>query len=393
MSALTTFDDLRARLPGRAKSQRKSLRKAFSAGRTLFYVMVVLPFCVSVVYYGFVATGRYVSESRYLVRSASSQDVSGFSSILKTFGISRSDDDSYAVQSYMQSRDVLHELMKTLPMEEMLDPKGIDLISRCYWPWEDHDFESLYQCYLSRVSAIREETTGISMVTVSLYTPEDSKKVAETLIGLGEALANRMNRRAENDALSNATEFMAQAEARVMEADKNLTEFRNEQKMLDIKAGAAPTANVIAGLTTELAHTRAEIEQQERVSPSNPGLPSLRTKAMVIEDQITKENAKLTGSGDSLSNQISNFENLSLRKQIADQALSIASRAIDQARLEAKRQRIYIETIVQPNLPDEETEPNRLRIIVSVLVVSLMLFVVAWMLMIGGREHLNKNNT
>lgn len=392
MSALTTFDEMKAKVAGRAKARKAWRRQFFSLGRILFYLIFVLPVVFSIVYYGFVASGRYVSESRFLVRSASTQDVSGLTSILRTFGISRADDDSFAVQSYIESRDALNELMTTLPMESILDPDGIDALSKCYMPWSSRDFENLYECYRDRVRAVREETTGITILTVDLFKPEDAKQVAETLLQLGEQLANRMNRRAESDAVDNAREFLAQAESKLVEASSNLTEFRNEQNMLDIQGGASPTSTVIAGLAAELARTRAEIQQQTRVSPSNPGLPSLKTKAMVLEDQLTLERAKLTGSSDALSNQISNYEDLALRKQIADQALSIASKAIDQARLDAKRQRIYLETIVQPNLPDQTTKPERLWIIMSVIVVSLMIFVAAWMIMIGGREHLNHSS-
>ncbi|ORE92348.1 hypothetical protein [Aurantimonas sp. 22II-16-19i] len=393
MSALTTFDDLKAKIPGRGKARKVSWRQSFSLGRLIFLAVVVIPVCVAILFYGFIASDRYVSESRFLVRSASTQDVSGLSSILRTFGITRADDDSYAVQSYMLSRDALHDLMKTLPMETFLNRDGVDPISRCYKSWSQHSFETLYDCYLGHVEAMREETTGISVLNVQLYTPEDSRAVAQELLRLGEQLANRMNQRAENDAVANANEFLTQAEARLLEANEKLTTFRNQQRFLDIQGEAGPTASVIAGLTGELARTRAEIEQQTRVSPNNPGLASLKTKALVLEDQIETESAKLTGTDGSLSNQISDFENLTLRKEIANQAVSVASRAIDQARLEAKRQRIYLETIVKPNLADESTEPDRLRMIITVIVLSLMLFVVVWMLMIGGREHLNHNES
>ena len=394
MSALTTFEDLKLRNRKRQAARTVSLRRAFSPGRLLFIAIVVIPVLVTVVCYGLVISDRYVSESRYLVRSASTQDVSGLSSILRTFGISKADDDSFAVQSYMLSRDALHDLMKTLPMEEILNRDGIDPISKCYKPWTANTFETLYDCYLGRVEAIREDITSISMVRVQLYTPEDSQAVANALINLGEQLANRMNRRAEADALANAQTFLSEAEARVLEANKNMTAFRNEQKYIDIKDEAKPTARVITALTGELARTRAEIEQQNRVSPNNPGLPSLKTRALVLEGQIESERAKLTGTGDGvLSNQISSFEELTLRKEIANQALSVASKTIDQARLEAKRQRIYIETIVKPNLADEPTSPNRLWMIITVIVLSLMLYVVVWMVLIGGREHLNKNDS
>ncbi|MBO0662154.1 hypothetical protein LQ948_07325 [Jiella sp. MQZ9-1] len=387
MSSLTTFQDTRHQTP----AHRTKTRRRVTIGQMIFLVIAVIPITWSILYYGLIASNRYLSESRFLVRSAKTQNVSGLSSILQTFGISNASDDSYAVQSYILSRDALHDLMKTLPMETFLNREGVDPISTCYKPWSSHDFETLYQCYLDRVDATREETTGISVLAVQLYRPEDSKLVADRLLELGEQLANRMNKRAENDAVASAKAFLQQAEARVVEANQNLTAFRNQQNFLDVKGQATPAATVMTALASEIAKTRAEIDQQTRLSPSGPRIESLKTKVKVLEDQMKIEQSKLTGGKDALSNQISGYEDLMLRKTIADQTLEIASKAIDQARLDAKRQRIYIETIVKPNLADDSTRPKRLRMIVSVIVVSLMLFAVVWMVVVGGREHLNHN--
>jgi len=371
----------------------KTARRSFSFGWLLFIAIVLIPTACASIYFGVIATDRYVSESRFLVRSASTQDVSGLSSFLQTFGISRADDDSYAVQSYIQSRDALRDLMKTLPMETYLNREWADTISVCYKPWSERTFETLYECYLSYVEIVREQDTGISWLRVDLFTPEDSQKVSEALLRLSEDLANRMNKRAEEDALANANGLMAQAEERVLEAQSNMTQFRNQQMFLDIEGEASPTATVIGELTAELARTQAAIQQQTRVSPSNPIIASLKTKATVLEDQLNEERLKLTGADDALSNQISTFEELTLRKALADQALTLASKAIDQARLEARRQSIYIETVVRPNLPDESTRPQRARTIITVILVSLMLFAVTWMILIGGREHLNTSHS
>ncbi|MCQ0990283.1 hypothetical protein [Jiella marina] len=387
------LDVPRAGTQGSAPAKPARLSSSFSLGWLLFIAVVLVPTVCAFVYYGAIASDRYVSESRFLVRSASTQDVSGLSSFLQTFGISRADDDSYAVQSYIESRDALRDLMKTLPMETYLNREWVDPISVCYKPWSERTFETLYECYLSYVSIVREQDTGISWLRVDLFTPEDSQNVAQELLRLSEQLANRMNQRAEEDALSNANNLMAQAEERVLEAQSNLTQFRNQQMFLDIEGEASPTASVIGELTGELARTRAAIDQQTRVSPSNPTIASLKTKASVLEDQLSEEQQKLTGTDDALSNQISTFEELTLRKVLADQALTLASKAIDQARLEARRQSIYIETVVRPNLPDDSTEPRRFRTIITVLLVSMMLFAVTWMILIGGREHLNSSQS
>lgn len=64
-------------------------------------------------------------------------------------------------------------------------------------------------------------------------------------------------------------------------------------------------------------------------------------------------------------------------------------RTIDNAREEAQRKRIYIEAVVSPNLPDKSTEPKRLRRILTIVVISFAIFVMVYLLVSGGRDHLN----
>ena len=56
-------------------------------------------------------------------------------------------------------------------------------------------------------------------------------------------------------------------------------------------------------------------------------------------------------------------------------------------RQEARRQQIYIEEIAGPNTPDEATEPQRLRIVATILVLTFSVFSVMWIVSVGAHEH------
>ena len=78
-----------------------------------FWLIVVLPTVLSVIYFGFVASDRYVSMSTFVVRSPQkSTAVSGLSAFLQNVGFSRSTDDSYVVSDYVLSRDAMLGLDK-----------------------------------------------------------------------------------------------------------------------------------------------------------------------------------------------------------------------------------------------------------------------------------------
>ena len=73
-------------------------------GWVLFLGVFVLPTIVAAAYYGLIASDRYVSESRFLVRSVNKPASEGISAYLRDFGIARANDDAYAIQEYLYSQ-------------------------------------------------------------------------------------------------------------------------------------------------------------------------------------------------------------------------------------------------------------------------------------------------
>lgn len=159
--------------------------------------------------------------------------------------------------------------------------------------------------------------------------------------------------------------------------------------MVDPEENVTKRTEVIAALTAEMVEDEVLLRQLRSSSPSNPRIPPLETKIASLRAQIDAEQAELTGSDTAIAGKIADYEALVLKRKLADMSYETAVRTIDNARQEAQRKRIYIEAIVSPNLPDESTEPKRLRSIFTVMVLSFAVFVMLYLLVSGGRDHLN----
>jgi hypothetical protein len=85
----------------RAERYLTALRRRSSTLRILFSIIVVFPTVVGGIYYGLIASKRYVSEAQYIVRGVSNHQSTGLTALLTTFGISRAADDTYAIQNFM----------------------------------------------------------------------------------------------------------------------------------------------------------------------------------------------------------------------------------------------------------------------------------------------------
>src|ERR1700748_590161 len=207
--------------------------------RLAFIAIVIAPTLVAAVYYSLLASPRYVSEAQFLVRGVSTSRIGGLTAFFRTFGISRAVDDANIVENYVISRDAVRALEARLPLREIFGRPEGDVFSRFPRFWENDSFEKLYEYYLRRVSVVADGAQGISSMKVETFRSEDSTKIARELLLLAEDLVNRMNTRAQADAVSSAQSEVTLAEAKIVAAQADLTAFRNRALLVDPSKNAA----------------------------------------------------------------------------------------------------------------------------------------------------------
>jgi len=84
----------------------------------LFLATVVVPTLLAIIYFGFIASDVYISESRFVVRSPERQSASPLGFILRGAGFSRAEDDAFAVQGFILSRDAMRALDEQLNIKQ-----------------------------------------------------------------------------------------------------------------------------------------------------------------------------------------------------------------------------------------------------------------------------------
>jgi capsular polysaccharide transport system permease protein len=80
-------------------------------------------------------------------------------------------------------------------------------------------------------------------------------------------------------------------------------------------------------------------------------------------------------------------QRLALEKDFADRQLSAAMTAMEQSRVEAIRQQVYIERVTTPLVPDYALQPERIKGITTTLVLGLVLWGILVLLVAGVKEH------
>ena len=350
--------------------------------------ILVAPTVVAAVYFGLVVSPRYESETQFIVRGIQGNStVPGLASLMQAFGISRSSDDSNVVLDYLTSRDAVTALEAALPLRAMYGQKSADPLSRFPRPFFGDSFERLYWYYEDRVSALADQDTGIITVKAQAFLPEDALAIARQLLTQSEALVNAMNARMENDTVVSAETVVAEATKAVMEAHDEVTRFRNAQMVVDPTQNAIAQLTTISSLSTQVDQVLAQISESSKLSPSSPGVHALKAKADALTAQIANEQKALAGPHSAVADKVSSYERLIVLRDLADQSLAAATTSLTSARADARRQHIFLEVIAAPDLPDESTQPERLRLVASTFAVSGAAFAIFWLLSVGVKEH------
>ena len=368
----------------------KSKKSWLSKISPLMWVTVIVPTLVSVVYFGVMASDRYTSQSSFVVRSPKSQSsLSGLGAILQGTGFTRAQDDIYTVQEYMRSRSSLEELRRSLPVREFYEAKG-DVFSRFNGFGFRGEEEAFYQYYRDQLNITFDAVSGISTLNVTAFDAAESQKINSALLKQGEALINQLNDRARSDTVRYAEEVVKVAEERVKEASQNLTDYRIENGVFDLKTQSEVQMGLVSKLQDELIVIQTQLDQVRAVTPENLQIPGLMAREKSLRKEISQQLRAISGSGkQSLSNQAADYQRVFLENQLAEQQLAAAITSLESAKAEADRQQLYLEVISSPNLPDLAHEPKRLYNIVATLIIGLMIFGIVSLLTASVREHKN----
>ncbi|HEY1074026.1 chain-length determining protein [Brevundimonas sp.] len=370
--------------PRAARPAKRSWRKRLPLG---FLIVVGIPTLVGGIYYGLLASPRYVSESHFVVRSASSTQPTGLGIALQGVGLSSGMNDAFAVHEYMTSRDSLKTLQSRFNLKAMLARPGTDWFSRSPRPWEGQSEETLYKGFQRFLTVGYDATSGISTLRVEAFSAKDAQTINAAMLDSGEALVNRLNERSAANAVRDARVSYEQARAEVAASQQALTTLRNSAQFIDPRAAVTESTEVISGLLVTIAQLRADRAQLAAEAPSSPQLPILDSRIAAYERQVAEARAKITGTASSLAPKVGVYEELTMRREIADKVMAQATAALLTAEQDARRQKLYLERIVAPSEPDKPTEPKRWLALLTVFASSLLVYAVGWLVWAGVREH------
>ncbi len=353
----------------------------------LLLLIVVVPGLFGAVYYGFICADQYSSETQFVVRSPNRNAAGLLSGFLQSTGFVRAQDDSYIVTEFIKSRAAVDALVNRDGLKQILSRPEADLLSRYPLPWAEANNEELYRHYLGFIKVYTDSGSGVTTLDVRAFRAEDAHRLASALVQHAEEFINRLNDRAREDAIHYAQIEVNDSQVRLSNMQKSLTDFRNREALVDPNKQSSAALDMIARLSDKLADSKARLSALEEQAPQSPQGEALRARVAAMERQISEERSSIVGSDGSMAPRMAQYDQLLLEREMAAKMLTSATVSLENARIDAQRQQLYLERIADPNLPDHALYPKRLGSFLMLLAVCFAIFWIVRFFTIQVYEH------
>jgi capsular polysaccharide transport system permease protein len=335
----------------------------------LYFVTLV----ASVIYLWICTQDRYISTAEFKV---SQQSLSGNEVAIPQLALTGLSDsgsaDSQIVIGYVNSSDLLLGLEKEYNLVEHYQSPKIDFVFRLK---HNANLEERLKYYRSRILAHFDMETGMTIIAVDTFDPQLSQTIARTLLKRAEDYINVVNQNIADQQLTFVRSEVERSAKKIDDLNVELITLQNENNFISPTESISATLSTVQKMKLEAFKSQAELATIERDSPNSPRIENLKSQLRSLEELMSIESAKLSGTEkDRLNQLLVRFKLLDSKMEFAVRLRSAAESMLEKTRLNAIARSRFLTVIQNPYLPEDVGMPRRPYATVTLLVLGGLLF-------------------
>ncbi len=352
------------------------------------FVVATTLIVVAGVYWGVVASDRYVSQASVEIERtdmAASASVD-FTALLNGAGGGRKQDQLF-LREYLRSTDMLRKLDEKLDLRAHYSDSSRDFLSRMWR--KDSEIEMFHEHYLSRTSIELDEYSGLLSISAQAYTPEMAKAIADMLVSEGERYMNELGHAVARDQVAFLEKQVEEMGQRAITARRELVAYQNAKGILSPQAMAESLQATVSRLEAQVTDLKAKrAAMLGYLSPQAPGIIDIELQIQAIEKQIIVEQGRLTSTkSKTLNAMLEEYQRLEMSAKFAEDVYRSALTALEKGRIESMRTLKKVAVLQSPTLPDYPLQPRRIYNIVAFALTVLLIAGIVHLLAAIIRDH------
>ncbi len=351
------------------------------------YIFIFI-FIILNIYYLLIKTELYESKTALIVRDMS-QNTASANLGLSLLGLgddSSQLQDSKIVEEYLKSFDVYTMVDEKFNLTQHYKSDAIDFIGRLS---SDATAEEVLEFYNKHLNVYYDEVSGILSVAFSHVEPKKTQEILQFLVENVEYQINEFNRtKAKKELKFVNGEFLA-AKKKMEESSKELEDYQNKHILLDPTNQASSSTGIISGLEAQITQKKIDYSAKKNYLNSNSyELLSLQNEIKEMESSMKNLKEKLSGSQDNRLNKVLfAYEKLKLQLEFDTEVYKNVLIQLETTKIDVMKNNKTLSILSKANLPDGYTYPDKPKVFVTILILTLLLYGIVSMLGSIIRDH------
>jgi capsular polysaccharide transport system permease protein len=349
------------------------------------FVLVIFTLSIVVVYYTLIASPRFISETKFIIKQAGSPQLA-LTGLVALGSSSSSTKDALILKEYIQSRAMALSLNKSLLLKKHYQQEDWDWFSRL---GPDTSTEDYIEYFQKHINVQYDELSEVLSVELQTFQPEFSLKVTKEILKLSETFINRLGDKIVQQQMKYAQKEVDRSYGILKQHKLTLLNFQQKYQLYDPKQQGFALATAINQLEVDII--KQETELKSLLAFMKKDSAEVKSKQIILaalNAQLSEEKEKITNTGQQSINKIKmEFEEISLTALLATDLYQSSLAAMEQARVEVYSSLKYILIITNPSLAEDSEYPRRLYSILTWFISILLVYAIGRLIISIIKEH------
>jgi len=346
---------------------------------------VLACFAIAVIYFGLIASDRYVSRAELVVKQA--DQIKMLPDALSMLGLGGSNhEDILLIQDYLKSADLLDKLDKEMGIKAHYQSHKVDYFSRLPG---DVSREEFLKYYREHLTLRLDELSGVLTIELQAFDPEYGQRVVGLMLKESEIFINKLGHQVALEQLAFVEKEVDRAYQRVQTEKAKVLEFQNNHHLISPESTSTARLGVVSQIEGELARQQAQLKQlQSYMKDTAPAVVSVKTRVDALTEQLAQEQARLTGTDKDAMNEVTaRYMDVQTQAALAADLYKTGLISLEQARVEAYRKLKHLLVVSKPTLAEDAEYPRRLYNLATIAVLLCLFYGLIVMGLATLREH------
>jgi len=281
----------------------------------------------------------------------------------------------------------LKRLDASLGVRAHYESEHVDPIFRLYHGTNQEWFLDYFR---SRVEVLFDDNNGLLKIRVQGFNAQFAQDLNRAILADSERMVNDFSQGMAREQVGFAENELQKASARMQKARGAVLAFQTKYKLIDPVVQAQAAGAVAVDLQASLAKLEADLKNMvSYLSEDSYLVKTTRGQIAAIRGQIDAERLRATAgtSPERLNALASEFQLLTAQAVFAEDTYKLALAATENVKIEATRKVKSLVVIEPPTLPESPMYPRRIYDLLTLLVVSGMIYGITRLVVATVREH------